>query len=589
MANVLGETLVYNAGIETTKEYLRGERIKKVSANIKVLINPFIPPLVPIELYSSDMGGLIQTCEWAKSRSMPGGMYTLRIAADDRAITKNIKAEGFFKSIWNLMGRSAEDLFKPMAVAQLWIDGYHWMTGYVMQCRKTKQANGEVFYNVEISELGNLYSQNICSNQTIYSGISNHTIDDLKKILNLSNKLVGVPLWAALWQYANAFITSSLAYGAGTIPPYWMLSDGLPAAFRFIIQPAPIGGIAINSLLASITTDSTLFKSAGGSSFWDFLKTLTPSPYIEMFTESGGRTISVGRLFSGGAPTGELLGLGTAGIPLPSTGTSIMMPGFSYLIARTSPLGNPLLGLCLWSVALFPFLMGVFDLIIAGDYVIITDDDVISKDLGKSESQQSTIFQAPLGGKAGSGDAAKMFGRPSIAKGPILPFMPGGARTYGAREMTAGISAHSLSWSGVVGQSVEKVAAQTAGFPNSLLPIAALSSLLKYWFRNASNFKEGTVNTRLIPYAKPGMALIYMPSSREGAKMDNIRDYGIYYIDNVQGAYNIGQAPNSTFSLIRGVPIPFGGAGLANLKHLLWDWQINPIGLNLFDGDPSSG
>ena len=59
----------------------------------------------------------------------------------------------------------------------------------------------------------------------------------------------------------------------------------------------------------------------------------------------------------------------------------------------------------------------------------------------------------------------------------------------------------------------------------------------------------------------------------------------MYYIDNVQYGYNLGAAPMTTFSVIRGVPLP---TSLSTLAVLLASWDVRPIGLQLADGDPTS-
>jgi hypothetical protein len=146
------------------------------------------------------------------------------------------------------------------------------------------------------------------------------------------------------------------------------------------------------TLTTNLVTDSSLFQ-AGSSAFWDFLKTLIPEPFMELFTESGGRTICTGKLLtpdvSAGAFTTSAVDtvtgvVGGTPVPLPIPGLNVtpLLPGFNYLVCRTSPYDNPLIGISPWHPVLAPFTMGVFDLITAGDFIIITDDDLVSKDLG---------------------------------------------------------------------------------------------------------------------------------------------------------------------------------------------------------------
>ena len=107
-----------------------------------------------------------------------------------------------------------------------------------------------------------------------------------------------------------------------------------------------------------------------------------------------------------------------------------------------------------------------------------------------------------------------------------------------------------------------------------------MSTLLNEWYRNAAKFNEGTIETTAKPYARPGMALLYLPTT--DGRAEDFRDIGIYYIDNVNHTYNLGKADRTTFTVIRGTPLPMNGM---NLATLLLDWELAPVGLHLADGD----
>lgn len=99
-----------------------------------------------------------------------------------------------------------------------------------------------------------------------------------------------------------------------------------------------------------------------------------------------------------------------------------------------------------------------------------------------------------------------------------------------------------------------------------------MSHLLNYWFRNAGKFNEGTIVVRGMPYARPGMYLLYLPTRND--KVDNWRDIGVYYIESISDSYSIDGADTTTLNVIRGIPIPISGQ---NLLKILYDWEIMPI------------
>ncbi len=575
MVTIKGHKILFNAGYETVKEFTEPDKVKKRSPWVSLKVAPFSMPFVPIELVSTDVGELIQSVSFAKSRSIPGASVQVVLAGDNRALRGvDWKITGPLKKMWNLVGPDLTDLFRPQTMVQLWIHGYSTCTGYVLDCRRKTTPEGAITYTVDIEELGNIYQQSITSFNTILWGTETHLIDDTSKLLSLGASQLGIPLAQSLKTYIWAFLVSSLLYGPRVFPPHFRLSDGLPLIYRMIALPSPIGCISNSSLISTVVTDSALFQTSAGGSFWDFLKTLCPEPFMELFTETGGRTVVSGRMIPVGGAAGSFAGLmaGTA-----TTGINITptLPGFNYVIARTAPYEIPWTGVSPWLPMIYPFTMGILDLLLGGDFVIITEDDVREKDLGVSGSGQYTVFNANYGGRSGS-NGTTIKNRPSIARGPLNPLFSGGLRTFGHREYEAQISATSLSWNGIVGQTVEELWRRRGPAVN----VPVLSSLLNVWFRNAGKFREGTIVTRAIPYARPGMALLYLPPIT-GTKVDNPRDLGIYYIDNVQYDYNIGKADLTTFSVIRGTPLPMSVGALASL---LMDWEILPPGLGLWDG-----
>lgn len=574
---------IYVAGIEAVKDYTEERStIRKKVPKIRLLINPFFPPFLPIEFISEDFGGIITGANWTKSRSQANGSFTLELAADDTRFADKLTGWPLNK-IWKSMGASLRDLFKPMTLGQLWMDGYHVMTGYLRGCRKTLTTDKKS-YTIQFDELGALYNQNILKSYFIEVGEELFLTNSPSKGLDAAANLFGtMPLSYAINLYVNFFLGSSLNYGLKSFPtPYLSGSDLLPLAFRMVAQPTPIGGISNSSLWTHMPTDANI-QQFGGSSFWDFLKHVAPEPFIEMFTESGGRTICTGKLVVPSSissiTTGGIMAATSAlTLPIPGINVTPMLPGFNYLIMRTMPYDNPLLGISPWHPTVYPFTLGVFDLLTAGDFVIITDEDVIEKDLGVSDAQQYTCFDVNYNGKnASGGTASGSSNRPSISSGPTLPIFPGGIRTYGPRLLETGVNASSVQWGGIALQSIQRFTRKLGPGAN----IRVLSTLLNVWFRNAAKFNEGTITTRGIPYARPGMVLLYLPTYKN-SKVDDPRDIGIYYIDNTVNNYRIGSPDTTTFSVIRGTPIP---NTIANLVTWLMDWEISPPGLNIFDGE----
>lgn len=557
--------LLYNAGVEAVGEYQEGVRVRADAPKIILEISPFIPPFIPIEFISEDVGGIVVNCNWSKSRSAPGGSFTVTLAADDERIkqsmgaTMKITAQDF----------SLRDFFKPQTMAKLWFNGYHVMTGYLDSFNKSTSTTSREYVAV-FSELGNIYSQSIIDQQTVTELSALFVGNSMSKLMDLSSRVAGLPIHLALYQYVQAFLASSLLYGNVGFPsPYFKASDGIPMAFRMIAQPAPLGGISTNSIISQQVADTTLMNLAGGTTFWDFIKSLAPEPFMELFTESGGRTICTGRVISNPA---SLALSSPFGFPAPIPGVNVtpMLPGFNYLICRSVPYDNPYLGFTMWP-QVYPICLGVMDLLLAGDFIIITDADIIKKDLGVSGQQQHTAFYADI---SASSNGSVMKGQPAISGGPINPLYPGGARTFGLRAMRAGMPASSMHTGGLYFQVLDRVKKRTIDIPTH-------SSLLKVWFRNQSKFNEGSITTRAIPYARPGMLMLYLPALT-GHPADDVRDMGMYYIDNMSTSYSNTEVPTSTFSVIRGTPLPLS---LNSILSLFFEWETFPPNLGLFDGE----
>jgi hypothetical protein len=236
------KTLIYVPGIESSKEYDNGRPVKKESPSIKLVVSPFIPPLLPVEILGADLGGLIIEYSTEKSRSTAGGTFNVTMAADDQAIERLFKRIGggeIFSGLWKATGSSLRDLFKPMAYAQLWINGYHKMSGYLRRFTRKKSAGGRIVYVAEFDELGNLYNQQILGLDTITFDTSEQNVVNTKlKALYPLLSTPGVPLSVAVNLLINAFIVSTLAYGVTGLPTtFFRGSDGIPLAARLLSLP----------------------------------------------------------------------------------------------------------------------------------------------------------------------------------------------------------------------------------------------------------------------------------------------------------------------------------------------------------------
>lgn len=562
--------LLYNAGVEAVREYRDGAIVKKNTPSVMFLVAPFMMPFAPIEIISEDMGGLIQSYTFNKSRSAAGGQVTIEIAADERTnrfFGDLLESKSpLLNDIWSKFGVDLRDIFKPMSYCQVWRDGYHVFSGYITSCiRHAKPGNST--YTVTAEELGCILQGQILSFSTIEFGVEQCIMDSPTTILQAANRQIGLPLPTAIMAYIIAYNATTLAYPGGMM----RMSDGLPLSMRLIALQPPLGAISASSIYAKNVADTSIFNLGQGQSFWDFLRGLAPEPFMEFFTESGGRTIVTGRMIPR-TPSQAISAVSSGAISLASVNMTPMLPGFNYVVARTAPYDVPWIGATSWSPLIYGYTLGVLDLLLGGDFIIVTDADIVSKSLGTSGNQQYTAFVCNYGSHGGANPGGRMT-RPSLARGAMNPLSSGGLRTYGFREFQASVNVLSLDWSGLTGQVIEQA--------ERPVQISIFSTLLNYWFRNAGKFNEGIITVRGMPYARPGMYLLYLPSYN-GQKVDNPRDLGIYYIDNVQDNYSIGRADTTTINVIRGVPIP---TSAGNIMRMLFDWEILPPTPNIVDGE----
>lgn len=566
----------YTAGIEAIKEYRRGGKVKAKAPKIRLLVNPFILPFVPVEILSADIGGLIQDVSMVKSRSAAGGSFSVTLA-DDRERIRSGPVGFLLRGFGVDNGFELLDLFKPMSLAYLYLDGYLVMQGYVNSARR-QVVPGQRTVTIDCLELGNLYSHNIIGQTQIKNLASAHLINDPQKLLaSTAIATRGVPPFFALNNIVNAFKNSSLLLGPKGYG-FTRGSDGFPLAFRLRCAPSPLGAVSIRTILTQLPVDTPIFElTEEGGSFWSMLQSFAPEPFMELFTETGGRTIVTSRIALDGAiPAGidssqitAVLG-SSAAAAASGIGISALLPIFNHLVYRMVPYNSPFIGT--FSPAypqLHALTMGITDLLLGGDFVIITDADIQQKDLGVSQEGQYTTFFVDLAGS----QTNKALWRPSIAGGPLIPWMPGGIRTYYVRSLHTALKSYSANFLALSGQV--KDGFEKGYFSNQM------SQLLNYWFRNAGKFREGTIVTRSIPYARPGMALVYLPPI-DSTSVENVRDIGIYYIDNVLHSRTVGGQDTTTFSVIRGTPLPLS---LGQAAQLFADWEIFPPGPNMFDGE----
>ena len=563
-----GKKTIFNAGVEASIQYI--EPSKHYAPKIQLLFAPFGVPFIPLEILSTDAGSIIKSMNWAKDRNNPAGLLQLEITPSTDILNSminvlNTVTNNLYSAIWGELGADLEDLFKPMTLCQLWVDKIHVMTGTARSCIRTSSVENEgrsVSYTLTIDELGNIYNNDVLSMDTIIlDNMQKNFVDSTKKALEIAGSIKFVSLAAGITTLVNAFKLTMFN------DVYRMsLSDGLPLALRLLALPNPIGAIANLSFAQNMIVDSNLFQlhsQGGGQSFWSFLKSFIPNPWMEFYTESGGRTMVTESL---GAP-------------------SVLLPGFNYIVARSVPYSNPLIGFVNKShlLSTLPFDLTAIQMLLFGDFVIITDDDVQDKSLGIDSTNQKTIFHARYGAGAAS-NAPDRNDKPIHSVGPLNPFASGGIKTFGNRDFFASIDCTHLQGLGTAASYVERIAKNLFGSQFQVMSKPALSNLLCTWFRNQSRFREGSVTTRYLPHARPGMYCLYLPAL-SGKKVEHVRDIGIYYIDSLSHDYSLEDKDlsfSTTLNLIRGVPLP---TSIAQTALLLFDFEIFPPESGVFDGE----
>ena len=557
---------IFNAGVEATLDYSNPK--KNYSPTIQLLFSPFGAPFVPIEVLGTNLNQIISSLSWTKDRNNPGGILQVDISPDAsmlKSIVDIINKASFnvFSKIWGELGVDLEDLFKPMTLCQLWIDGYHVMTGTVRSCIRASsvtQTDKEIVYSVTIDELGNLYNLNTVSyDSVLLDNMNNQISDSLHGVMSDVKTLKGVSLAQGIKSILDAFKTTTLQQGI-------TVSDGIPLSYRLLAESNPLGGVGNLSFANSISVNANMFKlnSSGGgmASVWSFLKSFVPSPWMELFTESGGRTIVTDGL----------------------VGPAVLFPGMNYVVSRSAPYSNPALGTVnpAHLAATSPYEISTISMLTGGDFIILTDDMIHEKSLGFDCVNQNTVFHA----RYSNGNAPNKQDRGIKSIGPMNPMASGGIGTFGIREMFQSIDCTSLKGLGASQNYLERIAVNTFGKPNDILPIGALSNLLAVWFRNQSRFREGSITCKAIPYARAGMYCLYLPTL-SGKKVDNMRDIGIYYIDSLSHSYSLendNMEMTTSLNLTRGVPTP---TNLAQTALMLFDYETLPPMSGLSDGEYS--
>lgn len=582
---------IYNAGVESVLEYNQPEKVLRKRVNPKLIISPFIPNIEGglMEIVGENLGGLLRTWSFEKNRSNPGGLLNITISADERAIERFLKSHGlyqFFGSLWNTFGSSIRDIFQIRAMVQFWLDDFHVCTGFITSVVKSTDERSRT-YTISIDELGNIYNEAITSPDLLFDLRQLHVIDSASKPLELAGPIPMLPLSLALQKLFLGFQASTLLYGTKGWPlPYLIGSDKVPMAFRLITMPAPLGGVSNNSIISQIVSDYSYISQNSGTPFWSYMKSICPEGFMELFCETGGRTICVSRFPFGGVSSaaGNLsggLGLSVAqsilGSPLAALNVTPMLPGFCYTIARTVPYDNPLLGPNWAWVLTYTNLLGPLDLLTSGDFVIISDRDIKSKNIGSTGADQYTVFNVDLSAKEGSGESSAF--KPAVAGGPIFPIFPGGIRTFGSRTYKENMNITSLKFAGIFGEVLDRTF-MGLGLPGLQYPRVVLTDCLQHWHRNKMHFKEGTFTTRPIPYARPGMCLIYWPDLATG-RIDDPREMGLYYIDSVKTEGEIGKGGSTTMSVIRGCPFPIN---FNNIMDFLFQWDLGLDLPSIVDG-----
>jgi hypothetical protein len=560
--------VIFNAGYEASLEYAEPKRV--ITPQIQLLFSPFGLPFIPIEIIGTNVNKVLTNLIWTKDRTNPGGMLQVEITPDPKVIEGivnilNKYSANLYSKIWGELGVDLEDLFKPMTLCQLWIDKYHVATGYVRGCsRSSKVTNNskQISYTVTIEELGNLYNLSTTSlDLIIEDGMQTQITDAMTSAMAVVSTLKGVNIPIGIQSIIEAFKATTLLQNITA-------SDGFALAYRLLALSNPIGGVANTSIGAYLTLDESLYSlntNGGSRSVWSFIQSFIPNPWMELFTESGGRTMV------------------TDGLSVPS----FLFPGFNYIVARTTPYTNPLIGVVnpTYFAQTELFDLTAVQMLLGGDFIIITDDMISEKNLGFDSANQSTVFRTSYGNH-GAVNSADYRDRNIKCVGPLNPFASGGIPTFGIREMNQSIDCTSLIGWGVATSFVERIAKNIMASTGLTLTKSHLNNLLATWFRNQSRFREGTVECKGIPYARAGMYCLYLPTL-SGKKVENVRDIGIYYIDSLTHNYSLSDTDLSfttSLNLIRGVPLP---TSVAQTALLLFDFEILPPEVGINDGEYS--
>jgi len=560
--------IIFNAGVEASLEYANPE--SAFVPNVKLLFSPFGLPFVPIEILGTDLNSIISDMTWSKDRNNPGGIFQATITPDSSLIQDivdiiNKFSGNLYSRIWGELGVDLEDLFKPMTLCQVWINGYHLVTGTVRSCIRSATVSNEskqVAYTITVDELGNLYNKNTMSLDMIEAdGMQAQIQDALKTALSIVATTQGVTLSVAISAIIEAFKLTILSSN-------FTASDGFPLYLRMMSGNNPLGGIANFSFANNMFADVNLFQmhSQGGGqqSIWSYIKNFIPNPWMELFTDSGGRTIVTDPI----------------GVP------ALLFPGFNYVVARSVPYSNPMIGTVnpQHLVNTLPFDLSTIALLVGGDFIIITDDIIKEKSLGQDCVNQCTVFHTRYTSGAMGGGAMDVTDKGIKSTGPLNPFASGGIDTFGVVEMFQDVNCINLNGMGTAFSALDRISKNMFGIPFVQMSKNELGNLLAVWFRNQSRFREGTVTTRGIPYARPGMYCLYLPALN-GRKPENLRDIGIYYIDSLSHSYNLEDKSvdfTTTLNLIRGIPLP---TTIAQTALLLFDFEILPPESGLFDGE----
>jgi hypothetical protein len=226
--------------------------------------------------------------------------------------------------------------------------------------------------------------------------------------------------------------------------------------------------------------------------------------------------------------------------------------------------------------------LNALSLIAGGDFVIITDDMIMEKELGVDSINQNTVFHAEYANK-GAIVASNMNQKPIRCPGPLNPFASGGIPTFGVREMSEQIDCTATAGLGTAGSIYDKLIS-VMGLTGIKIGAPELANLLAVWFRNQSRFREGSVTCRGIPYARAGMYCLYLPPIG-GNRVENVRDIGLYYIDSLTHSYQLSNEAmqfSTTLNLIRGMPLP---DNIGKTLLLLFDWEVLPPETGTIDGE----